>query len=316
MFDVEVVASDRVSSVKTRDVARRTTQPAAAAHAAAGGHDRLPDAVGLRRRGDRGRGAARRASGCSHRRRGVHARADASIRSARRSSAWPTTRRARRRRCSRSRSATAPSSCRSPRPGPTTGISLGSGRDRAPARRRACCSRGTRRSSSSPPAGRATSSSSASASASPRCAPSTLQNYDMKDYDVLVLPSGNYNFSDDALRRLKDWIRNGGTLITIAEASRWAARDRVGLLSTDTLLRDGSPRARRAGGAAGGRRPSGGGGGGRSRTRPSRSTSRRRSSPSASSPRTSPARCCASRCIRITGSPPGSTAVIRRRVRR
>jgi hypothetical protein len=83
---------------------------------------------------------------------------------------------------------------------------------------------------------------------------STLQNYDMKDYDVLVLPSGNYNFSDDALRRLKDWIRNGGTLITIAEASRWAARDRVGLLSTDTLLRDGSPErdAPEVGAAAGG----------------------------------------------------------------
>lgn len=70
---------------------------------------------------------------------------------------------------------------------------------------------------------------------------STLQNFDMKDYDVLVLPSASYAFSDDALRRLKDWIRNGGTLITLAEASRWAARDRIGLLSTDTLLRDGSP---------------------------------------------------------------------------
>ena len=70
---------------------------------------------------------------------------------------------------------------------------------------------------------------------------STLQNADMRDYDVLVLPSGSYNFNDDGLRRLKDWIRNGGTLVTIAEASRWAARDRVGLLSTDTLLRDGSP---------------------------------------------------------------------------
>ncbi|CAN5855830.1 M14 family zinc carboxypeptidase [soil metagenome] len=69
----------------------------------------------------------------------------------------------------------------------------------------------------------------------------TLQNYDMKDYDVLVLPSGNYNFSDDGLRRLKDWIRNGGTLITLAEATRWAARDRVGLLSTDPLYRDGTP---------------------------------------------------------------------------
>ncbi|MDQ3347238.1 MAG: M14 family metallopeptidase [Acidobacteriota bacterium] len=70
---------------------------------------------------------------------------------------------------------------------------------------------------------------------------STLQNYDMKDYDVLVLPSGTYSFGDDALRRLKDWIRNGGTLITLAEASRWAARDRVDLLATDTLHRDGAP---------------------------------------------------------------------------
>ena len=88
---------------------------------------------------------------------------------------------------------------------------------------------------------------------------STLQNVDMKDYDVLVLPSGNYTFSDDALRRLKDWIRNGGTLITLAEATRWASRDRVGLLSTDPLYRDGTPQkdAPEAGAA-----PSGGGGGG------------------------------------------------------
>jgi hypothetical protein len=70
---------------------------------------------------------------------------------------------------------------------------------------------------------------------------STLQDFDLSDYNVLVLPSGTYTFSDDALRRLRDWIRNGGTLITIADASRWAARDRVGLLSTDTLYRDGSP---------------------------------------------------------------------------
>ncbi len=70
---------------------------------------------------------------------------------------------------------------------------------------------------------------------------STLQNFNMANYDVLVLPSGAYTFSEDALRRLRDWIRNGGTLITLAEASRWAARDRVGLLSTDTLMRDGTP---------------------------------------------------------------------------
>jgi hypothetical protein len=88
---------------------------------------------------------------------------------------------------------------------------------------------------------------------------STLQNFDMSDYDVLVLPSGNYNFSEDALRRLRDWIRNGGTLITLAEASRWAARDRVGLLSTDTLLRDGSPEREPAQGQGQGQGQGGGG---------------------------------------------------------
>ncbi len=73
----------------------------------------------------------------------------------------------------------------------------------------------------------------------------------MRDYDVLVLPSGTYNFNDDALRRLKDWIRNGGTLITLADASRWAARDKVGLLSTDTLLRSGAPEKEAPPGQAG-----------------------------------------------------------------
>jgi hypothetical protein len=88
----------------------------------------------------------------------------------------------------------------------------------------------------------------------------TLQNYDMKDYDVLVLPSGNYNFSEDGLRRLRDWIRNGGTLITMAEATRWATRDNVNLLTTDPLYRDGSPQ--KEGGAAAGGPGAGGGGGG------------------------------------------------------
>jgi hypothetical protein len=59
---------------------------------------------------------------------------------------------------------------------------------------------------------------------------------------VLVLPSGTYTaIAGDGLRRLKDWINAGGTLITIAEASRWAARDNVGLLSTSTELKGGKP---------------------------------------------------------------------------
>lgn len=43
------------------------------------------------------------------------------------------------------------------------------------------------------------------------------------------------------LARLREWIRNGGTLVTLAEASRWAASDRVNLLATYTELRDGRP---------------------------------------------------------------------------
>ena len=43
------------------------------------------------------------------------------------------------------------------------------------------------------------------------------------------------------LRRLKDWIDAGGTLVTLGEASRWATREGVGLLDARTELRDGSP---------------------------------------------------------------------------
>lgn len=69
----------------------------------------------------------------------------------------------------------------------------------------------------------------------------SLGRVDLYRYDVLVLPGGNYAFSADALRRLRDWISAGGTLITLGEASRWAAREGVGLLDTRTEMRDGSP---------------------------------------------------------------------------
>jgi hypothetical protein len=87
-----------------------------------------------------------------------------------------------------------------------------------------------------------------------------------------VLPSGNYTISEDGLRRLRDWIRNGGTLVTLAEASRWAARDRNGLLSTDTLMRDGAPERDEAGspGAAGPGGPGAGAPGGGQKPEPSK----------------------------------------------
>jgi Zinc carboxypeptidase len=71
----------------------------------------------------------------------------------------------------------------------------------------------------------------------------SLGRLDLGRYDVLVLPSGNYtdHVSADLLRRLKDWIAGGGTLVTIGEASRWATRENVALLSTTTELKGGRP---------------------------------------------------------------------------
>ncbi len=61
----------------------------------------------------------------------------------------------------------------------------------------------------------------------------------LSDFDVIVLPSGTYTplAGDDALRRLREWVQGGGTLITLAEASRWASS--VKLLETPTELRGG-----------------------------------------------------------------------------
>ena len=72
---------------------------------------------------------------------------------------------------------------------------------------------------------------------------SSLGRANFNDYDVVVMPSGNFagTINDGVLNRLKDWLRGGGTLVTIAEASRWATGANVGLLDTQTLLKDGRP---------------------------------------------------------------------------
>ena len=71
----------------------------------------------------------------------------------------------------------------------------------------------------------------------------TLPRATLERYDVIVLPSGNYGaaINEETIGRLREWMRTGGTLVTIGEASRWAASDRVGLLETHTELRDGRP---------------------------------------------------------------------------
>ena len=170
----------------------------------------------------------------------------------------------------------------------------------------------------------------------------SLGRVEFADYDVLVLPSGNYagQISDAVLTRVKDWLRLGGTLVTLAEATRWAVGSGVGLLDTNALLKDGRPDIPATTGAA----PAGGGsgttassstaatsttpasptasatprpappsGGATSRTpRPARLLRRRPpipamrlstkpSSPIASGPMPSPARCCALRSTPTTG---------------
>jgi hypothetical protein len=82
----------------------------------------------------------------------------------------------------------------------------------------------------------------------------SIARVDLYRYDLLVLPSGAYNFAPDLLRRIKDWMAAGGTLVTLGEASRWAARESVGLLETRTELRDGSPEPDAPTGPAGGGR--------------------------------------------------------------
>lgn len=74
---------------------------------------------------------------------------------------------------------------------------------------------------------------------------------DLTRFDVVVMPSGNYTtaLAGPVLQRLKDWVSAGGTLITIAEASRWATRDGVNLLDTTPELRDGRPDTTGGGGA-------------------------------------------------------------------
>ena len=68
---------------------------------------------------------------------------------------------------------------------------------------------------------------------------SSLGRARLADYDVVVFPSGNYGsvVGDGMLDRLQAWVRDGGTLITMAESSRWAAR--AGLLSAEAERRGG-----------------------------------------------------------------------------
>ena len=68
---------------------------------------------------------------------------------------------------------------------------------------------------------------------------SSLGRANLSDYDVIVFPSGNYSGAVGAglVAELRNWMSNGGTMITMAGSSAWAIR--AGLLSTTTERRGG-----------------------------------------------------------------------------
>jgi hypothetical protein len=68
---------------------------------------------------------------------------------------------------------------------------------------------------------------------------SSLGRAILSDYDVIVVPSGNYGdaVGGSLLERLRGWLRDGGTLITMAESTRWATA--AELLSTTAERRGG-----------------------------------------------------------------------------
>jgi hypothetical protein len=73
---------------------------------------------------------------------------------------------------------------------------------------------------------------------------SSLGRATFSDYDVIIFPSGNYGSAvgDGLVDDLRGWMSDGGTMITMAESTRWAAR--AGLLSTTAERRGGRDPAR------------------------------------------------------------------------
>jgi hypothetical protein len=67
----------------------------------------------------------------------------------------------------------------------------------------------------------------------------SLGRADLAEFDVVVFPSGDYDdaVSEALLDRLRQWMRDGGTVITMAESTRWATR--AGLLATVAERRGG-----------------------------------------------------------------------------
>ncbi|MEX0928667.1 MAG: M14 family zinc carboxypeptidase [Balneolales bacterium] len=65
-----------------------------------------------------------------------------------------------------------------------------------------------------------------------------FNSVDLDRYNTIILVNGNYSgITDAAAKKLKDWVRRGGTLVTIKNAARWAANN--GFASAEFKKRPG-----------------------------------------------------------------------------
>ena len=78
-----------------------------------------------------------------------------------------------------------------------------------------------------------------------------LDSSELDKFNVLILPDdspalGGYAgvLTEAIVNRLKTWVRNGGTLITIEGATHWLTKEKVDMLATRRELRGGKPEAR------------------------------------------------------------------------
>ncbi len=71
---------------------------------------------------------------------------------------------------------------------------------------------------------------------------------DLSEYNVIILPNaggafGGYSrlLGESGAQKFSAWVQNGGTLITIGEATRWLTEEKVDLLATSREWRGGKP---------------------------------------------------------------------------